>query len=864
MFVSGGVVGGIVVVIGAMVVALAFLVGVAVIVGGLSDRRLEPFPAFFVGFAVVALAAWAYVELWPDPWTGVPALAVSGVAVVMLIVLPPAVALGIGLYNGDGSSLTPEGGTGSELEVIVLSGDAGPVSPAEATSHGWSVKTWTGRVQQPADADWSVDWGERGPPPPVPAADVDRVLVLQPGKDVGPWLRVADSVTSPATPTLAVLNGDQGALESAWKAALSGNGITRRRGKAIVRDALSPKAMADLAVELVELSPTGDQDLALAAQHRPALFFDGSEKTPLPYNVDELIKSGKMRLCAPGQSRDLLCPIITTASQLHRDAGRLTFDPDELARITNNPTEYVHIRHTGNDHPEAIYLDYWWYFPYNAADAGERAFCGAGLNLAGTTCFDHQSDWEGVTVVLDGDDPTGPPTAVLYAQHNRVLRYSWRALQEIWDQGTRGEFGKGIDASRRPLVFVASGTHASYPVSCKGSGGESKCSALHAPGRPKLGIAKDNRRDGAQRWSGNTTACLPACLTAFPSRHRGERRASWNAFAGNWGTADCVLGVICNQSTPPQGPGEQNRYKKPWCWTRAFEFDREEAKRACEEERKPRSVLAGGHKRVVALGDSFSSGQGAGDYRPGTDGGGNTCYRSDRAWPLLMAERLDWITVGFLACSSAISAEVIRDRAGHNSEAERAHSQIGRIAKDPDVLTLTIGGNDVGFASVVSDCVFLNCKAIYHKRSGDVLDRRIDKLGERLPGVYEAIKRAAPRAKLVVVDYPRLLPQGSPELERDNCAAPGLGTVTATEVEYLNEKTERLDRAIESAATASGADFVDVIDAFDGHELRCHGQPFVNPARGEGKLRPASFHPNAAGYVQLADVVARELATRSP
>jgi hypothetical protein len=123
--------------------------------------------------------------------------------------------------------------------------------------------------------------------------------------------------------------------------------------------------------------------------------------------------------------------------------------------------------------------------------------------------------------------------------------------------------------------------------------------------------------------------------------------------------------------------------------------------------------------------------------------------------------------------------------------------------------------------------------------------------------------RAAPGAKLVVVDYPRLLPQGSREERARNCAAPGR-TITADEVSYLNEKTARLDAAIKAAAADAEARFVEVIDAFAGHELRCEGRPFVNPARVQARLLPASFYPNAAGYVQLADVIARDLATTPP
>jgi lysophospholipase L1-like esterase len=863
--IPAGTLGTVVVVIGAMVVAVAFLVGVNVIVGD-PEHRLDPWLGFLLGLVIIEIGAWLYVEVWPDKRTGRAALVPASIGVSLLVVVPPLVALGAAAWSGDETILNPDGNTSSNLEVIVLRADAAPPAPGRETSHGWSVTTWTGLVRRAANGPWTIDWGEVGPPPAVPAQDADRVLLLRPDQRVPGWLRAADTVTPLGTPTFAIVSSDDPTLKARWDAALDGNGITRRRGRAYALDPLRPKATAELAVELAQLAPAAEQDFALAAQHRPALFFDTGEGTPTTYNVDRLIESGKMKLCKGGQSQDLLCLKLTRPQQLRSEAGRLTFDPDELRAITEDTTVYLNVRHTGNDVAESIYLDYWWYFPYNPAGAGDGALCGAGFNVAGMTCFDHQSDWEGVTVVLDGDDPTGPPIAVHYAQHDDVSRYSWAALQEIWEGGIEARFGAGIDTTKRPLVFVANGRHASYPVDCR-RGAEESCSTFIVPGRRDFGRIHDRRFDGAEAWSGNANACLPGCLTPLPTRREGQERASWHAFAGRWGTADCVLAVICSESNPPSGPGEQDRYEEPWCADQSFEFAAGEwtfkPELPCEEYQPAASELATGRPRMVALGDSFSSGQGAGRYHRGTDGDGNTCYRSNGAWPPLVARALDWTPVAFVACSGAYSAEVIHDDARIHDEEERNQSQIGRIPDNAQLLTLTIGGNDIGFSSVVKSCVFGNCKTKFDRPSGDELDRRIADLRERLPEVYREVMRAAPGAKLVVVDYPRLLPQGSREERARNCAAPG-GTITADEVSYLNEKTARLDEAIKAAAADAGARFVEVIDAFAGHELRCDGRPFANPARVQAKLRPASFHPNAAGYVQLADVIARDLAAKPP
>jgi hypothetical protein len=551
--IPAGTLGTVVVVIGAMVVAVAFLVGVNVIVGD-PEHRLDPWLGFLLGLVIIEIGAWLYVEVWPDKRTGWAALLPASIGVSLLVVVPPLVALGAAAWSGDETILNPDGNTSSDLEVIVLRADAASPAPRRETSHGWSVTTWTGLVRRAANGPWTIDWGEVGPPPAVPAQDADRVLLLRPDERVPGWLRAADTVTPLGTPTFAIVSSDDPTLKARWDATLDGNGITRRRGRAYALDPLRPKATAELAVELAQLAPTAEQDFALAAQHRPALFFDTDEGTPTTYNVDRLIESGKMKLCKGGQSQDSLCLKLTRPQQLRSEAGRLTFDPDELKAITEDTTVYVNVRHTGNDVAESIYLDYWWYFPYNPARAGDGALCGAGFNVAGMTCFDHQSDWEGVTVVVRPGNPT--PVAVHYAAHKNIVRYPWSILEPAWRTARFATARQGIDISRRPLVFIGRGTHAAYPNLCR------------ATSCDEPGAFNENRHDGGRPWPGNDDAvCASLCLDVLPTHERGVSPAQWNGFDGYWGTPRCVAVAFCSSSKAPQSPGLQGRYNHPWCWT---------------------------------------------------------------------------------------------------------------------------------------------------------------------------------------------------------------------------------------------------------------------------------------------------------
>ncbi|MBN1527541.1 MAG: hypothetical protein JW895_00650 [Thermoleophilaceae bacterium] len=834
--------------LGLIAVPVFALLGVDWIWARLTDWRPDALLSLVLGGVLVGLAAWIYLHPWwvastprrPVVWAALLALG--------LVAVPPAVLWAAGALSGDESSLEQRRAVVSRLDVIVLSdGDAPPDSAAPS---GWRVSTWRGQV---GEGD-RIRWGPEGPPPVVPREDTDRVLLLVPtaapaDDEVERWLGLADRVASTFTPTYALLPSAEAERLAAWRGALKGHAPGARRGGAVARGS---GTATELALRLAVLSPDSDSDLALAVRHRPALFFDRGEPYPVPLNVDGLMASGKLRLCEQGQAVEAACTAVDDAADLRNGATHLRFDPDDLAALTDASTIYVHVTRAGNDHPNSIYLDYWWYFPHNPAGAGGGALCGAGFVVAGITCFDHQSDWEGVTVVLDADSPSGTPTAVTYAQHGRVTRYTWPALERLWDDGDRVNFGRGVDTGARPLVFVARGTHASYPTSCE----DERCEVGDLPGSPAKHPTRENRHDGRVRAD-----CPSVCVAALPVRAGGREPALWNAFDGGWGTSDCVLEVFCSASPPPRSPGFQGRYRHPWCATEAVAWRRDRFTRshpACTGRRPTASEITG-NERLLALGDSFSSGQGAGSYDPGTNGGGNTCFRSPDAWPQELARRLDLAALPSLACSGAVSRDVRFGRPG--GERERRLSQIGRVDGDPGVVTITIGGNDVGFAGVLKDCLLANCVTKYHRPSGDVLEARIAALAERLPGVYEDIRAAAPRARVVVAGYPRLFPGR----ERWGAAGDCLmrQRISGAEVDYLNALTPALNAAIAGAAKQAGVEFVDVTEAFDRHELRCRGETarttYLQPLQDAISLIPASFHPNAAGHERLAEVVAGRL-----
>lgn len=478
----------------------------------------------------------------------------------------------------------------SSLDVITISGGPGVVT-RPAVSHGWDLAYWSGRTTGANDA---VDWGADGAPPAGGRRGADRVLVLLPDGapslnhaaelpnlaphdgEVDRWLAIADRVAPPSVPTYVVLQTRDKARRRQWCERLktADRGCWRprtadtaaERHGGIVSLQEEQGDVGSLAFRLASTSPTVDQDLAIAALFRPALFFASGERYTTPLNVDRLLESGVMKICPDNQPGLGFCSDVHSSADLHNANNHLSFKTDEVAAATKESTIYVHVP------PDRVrgyvYLDYWWYLPDNPANAGDGALCGAGFVIAEITCHDHQSDWEGVTVVgkLGSGAQPPEPVAVHYSAHNGRTRYEWKTLNEIW-KGLEDERGRpfepGVDTSTHPLVFVALGTHASYPHICR----REHCDE----GSP----LNDKRHDGKRRWFGNDDAdprCTPGCLAALPTAGGGTRPARWNAYDGVWGRARCELWIFCNQTDGPQSPGQQKRYEEPWCATHWAEW----------------------------------------------------------------------------------------------------------------------------------------------------------------------------------------------------------------------------------------------------------------------------------------------------
>lgn len=212
----------------------------------------------------------------------------------------------------------------------------------------------------------------------------------------------------------------------------------------------------------------------------------------------------------------------------------------------------------------------------------------------------------------------------------------------------------------------------------------------------------------------------------------------------------------------------------------------------------------------VALGDSYASGLGTRTYDPAS----GACRRSPEAYPPLFDT-----SVVFVACAGADTSDVL--------------VQADSIPETAGLVTLTVGGNDVGFGPVVTTCTVSSDAECIAAVDAAIESARTE-LPARLDGVLAKIRMRGPSAQVVVLGYPRLF-----EVTPTCVGRPSLVKRTK-----LNEGSDVLNAVIQQRVDAAGARFVDVRDAFAGHGI-CSPIPWINALT----LPPEeSYHPNDAGH----------------
>lgn len=246
----------------------------------------------------------------------------------------------------------------------------------------------------------------------------------------------------------------------------------------------------------------------------------------------------------------------------------------------------------------------------------------------------------------------------------------------------------------------------------------------------------------------------------------------------------------------------------------------------------------------VAMGDSFASGQGNAPYLPGTDGG-NTCRRSYQAYARIMG--MSPLTplqlTDFVACGGAKTDHITGNWTNGNSN---EGPQVDALSGDTEVVTVSIGGNDIGFADFAWEC-FTNCT-----QGAATAQWKIDnELPAKLATAYDAILDAAANADVYVVGYPPLLS------ELDNLCVNSKPFDTLGNRQLAIDLTNNLNHKIQTVVTSLNnprLHFVPLVgedSVFNGHSI-CSADPYF---WGLDFTQANIFHPNGSGIVAQAMMI---------
>ena len=324
-----------------------------------------------------------------------------------------------------------------------------------------------------------------------------------------------------------------------------------------------------------------------------------------------------------------------------------------------------------------------------------------------------------------------------------------------------------------------------------------------------------------------------------------------------------------------------------------------------------------GTSHTFALGDSYSAGEGLEPFlrdRNGFDGHDNRCHRSTHAYPTMVqpngfnvplyhrasggtanppvdsgeggynkygsdsnhrkADEVEW---AFWACAGAVTANVSGQPQTNPDDLFDDHAQLDmvwdahRVDNTTDLVTISIGGNDMGFADWLGNCAVAICNAPPVR---DVFwsefERRLDSLRMSLRTELRGIQQQTWNARLVVLGYPHLFTDST--LFQLTCTDRVAHLLFQGEMDMFNEANDQLNEAIRTVAETIGAEFVDVRPYFGGHGV-CDLDPWINgPALSPTeivsdpgiKINDQSFHPKAAGQRAYAAAVNNALRHARP
>jgi lysophospholipase L1-like esterase len=255
----------------------------------------------------------------------------------------------------------------------------------------------------------------------------------------------------------------------------------------------------------------------------------------------------------------------------------------------------------------------------------------------------------------------------------------------------------------------------------------------------------------------------------------------------------------------------------------------------------------------VALGDSYASGPIIPAYeRP------FGCLRSTNNYAHVIARQSHYKLLD-ASCAGAETEDMTHTqgvRPGPNPP------QFDRLNGNVAVVTLQIGGNDIGFSSIATDCFApvpqgTPCQDAYGHGPDNEISHRIAAAAPLVSAAIAGAKARAFHARVYVLGYPSIVPD-SDAITATAACWPQL-PVSPEDLPWLRDITKQLNAMIASAAAANGVRYVDVYGPSVGHDsCQPPGIRWVEPLVIVGPAAPV--HPNALGMLQIAQLIKAAIA----
>jgi len=261
--------------------------------------------------------------------------------------------------------------------------------------------------------------------------------------------------------------------------------------------------------------------------------------------------------------------------------------------------------------------------------------------------------------------------------------------------------------------------------------------------------------------------------------------------------------------------------------------------------------------KYVALGSSYAAGANVGPADP-TDGG--QCGRTLSAYPSLVAKALD-LNLASAACGGATTENITT--APQKVGTRTLGLQIDAVGADTDLVTITIGGNDVSYVKnlIAESCIgdlaanpssplsnYIKPFGLCIPTSDDAVLAALAPMESKLTQMVQSVQAKAPHARIVLVDYPTVLPEdGQP------CASI---PIIQDRQKFLLDVARELSLATKHAAQKTGAEFVAASKESRQHDA-CSSDPWMTGYA----LAPgvSAMHPTAAGHAAVAAAVVKQL-----